>query len=112
MNIPNQHELKLLHTKVCQAIADEKRIQIIYALHEKPCYVSELADLLAIPQPTVSRHLSILRQRNIVKSQRDGATVVYSLTDERIVMALDLMRGLLRDLIQEQADSFIDDVHS
>lgn len=107
MDIPNEHELKLLHSNICHAVADEKRIQIIYALHTKPCYVIELADLLNMTQPTVSRHLSILKQRNIVRSKRDGATVIYSLTDDRIVTALNLMRELLRDLVQAQADSVL-----
>lgn len=107
MPIPNEKELKLLHSKICQAVGDEKRIQIIYALHDKPCYVVELAELLDTPQPTISRHLSILRQRQIVKAERDGATVVYSLTDDRIVNALNIMRDMLRDLVQSQADSLL-----
>jgi DNA-binding transcriptional ArsR family regulator len=107
MSIPNEQELKLLHSKICQAIGDEKRIQIIYALHQKPCYVVELAELLNTPQPTISRHLSTLRQRHIVRSEREGATVVYSLTDDRIVTALNLMRDILRELIQSQADSVL-----
>lgn len=105
MDIPNQKELQLLHSKICQAVADENRIQILYALHHKPCYVTELSELLGIAQPTISRHLSLLRQRNIVKSERNGATVVYSLTDDRIIDALNIMRDLLHDLIQTQADS-------
>jgi len=105
MDLPNQQELELLHSKLCQAIADVKRIQIIYALHEKPCYVVELADALDVPQPTISRHLSILRQRGIVKSKRNGATVVYSLVDDRVITALNLMRDVLRDSIQSQADT-------
>lgn len=105
MDLPNKKELELLHSKLCQAIADVKRIQIIFALYEKPCYVVELAELLEMPQPTISRHLSVLRQRNIVQSERDGAMVVYSLTDDRVVTALNLMREVLRESIQAQVES-------
>jgi ArsR family transcriptional regulator len=108
MDFPSVEELNLLHSKVCQSVADIKRIQIIFALDEKPAYVVELAERLDIPQPTISRHLSFLKQRDIVRSERDGATVTYSLTDRRIVAALNIMREVLRSSIQAQADSLSD----
>ena len=84
-------------------MADPKRIIILYALHEKPRYVSELADELEMPQPTVSRHLKILRDCSLVKTNREGAAVYYAINDERIIQALDLMRGMLRDRVMQQA---------
>jgi DNA-binding transcriptional ArsR family regulator len=56
-------ELKLLHRNICQALGDPKRIQILYALHEQPSNVSALAEMLDTLQPTISRHLAVLRQR-------------------------------------------------
>ena len=56
MAIPQIEELDLLHANICQALGDPKRIQILYALHGEPRYVSALADALGMPQPTVSRH--------------------------------------------------------
>ena len=105
MAIPSMQELESLHRNVCQAVGDPKRIQIIYALNEKPSFVTEIAELLNMPQPTVSRHLSILRQRGIVTCERDGTSMVYSLTDHRIVEVLDIMRSLLREMISKQASA-------
>ena len=98
-----EQEVNLLHAHVCQALADPKRILILYALAEKPRYVSELADRLDIPQPTVSRHLKVLRERSLVTAEREGAAVYYSLTDKRIVEALDLLRAVLADILAQQA---------
>lgn len=95
--IPSKQELELLHQNMCQAVADVKRMQIMYALHDQACHVTALADLLEMPQPTVSRHLAILKQRGIVTKERDGVTVVYRLTDDRIIDVLDTMRLLMRD---------------
>ena len=58
---PPLEELNRLHANLCQAVADPKRILIIYALHDHPRNVSTLAADLEIPQPTVSRHLRVLR---------------------------------------------------
>ena len=99
-----EQEVNLLHAHVCQALADPKRILILYALAEKPRYVSELADYLDLPQPTVSRHLKVLRDRSLVNTSRNGATVHYSLTDKRVVEALDLLRALLADTLTQQAE--------
>lgn len=102
MTIPGLDELELLHSHICRAVGDPKRLQIMYALDEGPCNVTALAERLDLPQPTVSRHLSVLRQSNLVETRRDGASVVYSLADTRIISLLNLMRELLRDLIERQ----------
>jgi DNA-binding transcriptional ArsR family regulator len=98
-----QQEINLLHAHICQGLADPTRILILYALAEKPKYVSELADFLNVPQPTVSRHLKVLRERSLVTAEREGATVYYSLADARIVKALDLLRAILADVLSQQA---------
>lgn len=98
-----EQDVNLIHAHICQALADPKRILILYALSEGPKYVGELADYLDIPQPTVSRHLKILRERSLVTSERDGATVYYSLTDQRVIKALDLLRAVLTDMLSQQA---------
>ena len=48
-------EVNLLHANLCQALADPKRILILYALHEGPKHVSELGDAIEAPQSSVSR---------------------------------------------------------
>ena len=97
-------ELDLLHANICQALGDPKRIQILYALYGEPRYVSALAEDLGMPQPTVSRHLQVLRQRSLVQTERDGQTVVYSLSDTRIIDVLNEMRQILRDALDRQAN--------
>lgn len=102
MESPTLDELTLLHANVCQALGDPKRILILYALHEQPRHVSLLADDLDMPQPTVSRHLAILRQRALVTTQREGTAVIYHLADSRIIDILNNMRQVLRDAIAHQ----------
>jgi len=104
MEIPTIRELNLLHANICQALGDPKRILILYAIHEEPRHVSALANDLGFPQSTVSRHLRILRQRALVRKERNGSAVVYHLTDPRIVEILDSMRLLLRDSMSRQVN--------
>ena len=103
MNPPSLQELDLLHSNVCMALGDPKRIMILYELHTRPRNVSSLADDLGMPQPTVSRHLRVLRQRALVRGVRDGSSVVYQLTDGRLIEILNNMRLVLRDSLAIQS---------
>jgi ArsR family transcriptional regulator len=96
-------EINQLHADICSALADTNRILIIYALAEGPLTVSTLAAQIGISQPAASRHLKILRERGLVRAERQGPSVEYSLTDQRMVEALDLLRGVLRDRLAHRA---------
>ena len=97
-------EIDQLHAHICQALADPKRILILYALSEKSQTVSDLSNDYSIPQSTVSRHLKALRDRGLVTSEREGTSNIYVLSDKRVIDALDIMRDLLRDLITQNAE--------
>ncbi len=102
MDRPSVDELNLLHASVCQALGDPKRLNILYALNERPRHVSQLAADLDLPQPTVSRHLQTLRERHMVVAEREGAAVVYHLAEPRVIQVLDTMRQILRDSLARQ----------
>ncbi|HSL96640.1 MAG TPA: metalloregulator ArsR/SmtB family transcription factor [Thermoleophilia bacterium] len=99
-----EREVNLLHANICQALADPKRILILYALAEGPRNVGELTQALDVPQSTVSRHLKVLRERRLVNAEREGVTVYYSLADPRVVEALDTLRAVLFGALAQQAE--------
>jgi ArsR family transcriptional regulator len=90
-------EVTALHAEICGALADPRRILMLYALSGQSCKVGDLAQQLGISQPSTSRHLKILRERGLVLAARDGMNVEYRLADPRLIEALDLLRGVLRD---------------
>ncbi len=101
---PLVFEISHLEARLCYALADPARILILYALSEKPHNVTELSTALSLSQPATSRHLKVLRERGLAKTERMGTTIVYSLTDPRIISALDLLRAVLADhLLQRTA---------
>ena len=97
-----KREINLLHASICQGLADPKRILMLYALRERPMHVNELAEALDVPQPTVSRHLKVLRERQLVATEREGPSVRYSLADERVIDALDILRAVLLGTLSRQ----------
>jgi DNA-binding transcriptional ArsR family regulator len=104
MQKPHKSEIQLLHAEVCQALADPTRIMLLYILADGPKNVGELGTALDANQPTVSRHLKVLRERGVVSAERLGTTVTYSLADRRVIEALDLLRAVMTDnLLQKTA---------
>jgi ArsR family transcriptional regulator len=97
-------EIARLHAEVCSALAEPTRLLLLYMLEEHPCNVTELSQKLGIPQPSVSRHLKVLRDGGLVHATRQGPSVLYELTDHRIIEALDLLRAVLRDRIQHSVN--------
>ena len=98
-----REEVLQMHAHICSGLADPNRILLIYNLADNPMNVNDLASVLELNQPTVSRHLKVLRERGIVRATRDGQSVCYSLADKRIIQALDLLRLVMADSLKNQA---------
>jgi len=98
-----KQEIIQLEADFCAALSDPTRIFILYALNENPLNVTELTNELGLPQPTISRHLKVLRERGLVFSERQGTVITYHLADQRIIQAMDLLRSAMRDKLNQRA---------
>ncbi len=95
-------EIDLLHAEVCGALADPKRIALLYAMRDGEVTVTQLGEALNLPQATVSRHLKILRERGMVIARREGMNVYYSVSNKKILRALDLLREVLSEHLAQR----------
>ena len=77
--------------KLAGAIGDSNRIKILLLLSKRQMCVCELESALGLPQPTVSHHLGLLEQANLLRRSRRGRFVFYAVLDSP---ALDRIRGL------------------
>ncbi len=67
-------------SEILKAIADQNRLLIIQALRERPQNVSDLSALLDLDIGTVSHHLKVLRNQELVSKHRKGKELIYSLS--------------------------------
>jgi ArsR family transcriptional regulator len=104
MNKSFENEINQLHAEICAGLADPNRIMILYTLSQGPRNVTDICNELGMPQPLISRHLKILRERGMVTTERRGTIIVYSLSDRRLVEALDLLRAAMRDMLAKRAE--------
>lgn len=68
-------------SEVYKAASEPIRVRILALLAHGELCVCHLHAMLEAPQPTVSRHLAVLRKADLVRARRDGPWVHYVLTD-------------------------------
>ena len=71
-----------------KVFSDTTRIKILYALMSEGKCVADIATAVNASQSAVSHQLRILKQARLVKFQREGKNVVYSLSDDHVYTML------------------------
>ncbi len=69
-------------TELLVALAEPTRLRILNCLAAAPLFVSDLQAILAVPQPTVSRHLKVLKEAGLVRDTPIAQFVLYRLRRE------------------------------
>jgi DNA-binding transcriptional ArsR family regulator len=88
-------EITNLQAEVLKVLCSPKRLEILHRLAEEPMEVGRLAAEMGLTQPNVSQHLAVMRAAGLVESTRDGREIRYRLTDTDVIVACDVMRGVL-----------------
>ena len=89
---------------VLSALADPGRRTLLAALRSGPASANELAALLPIARPGVSRHLRVLREAGLVEVRQDAQRRIYRLSPEPLA-DLDAWLADYRDLWVQRLDA-------
>jgi ArsR family transcriptional regulator len=87
-----------------KAMAHPARIRMLELLAERELSVGEMIDAVGLEGSHVSQQLGVLRRANLVRSRKEGASVIYSLADRRIAKVLQLSKEILLTYLTETAD--------
>ena len=87
--------------KFFKGLSDSTRLRIVEALLERERNVSELIQLLKIPQSNISNHLACLKWCGYISSRKEGTSIYYQITDERVKKIV----GLAREIISDHAEN-------
>ena len=69
----------------CRALADDTRQQILALLLQEELCVGDIVKEFDMSQPTISHHLSILKQSDLVVSRKEGKQVYYAINHDNVV---------------------------
>jgi ArsR family transcriptional regulator len=84
-----------MHAEVCKSFAHPTRLAILNALRDREMTVTDMTEALSVAKGNLAQHLTILKQRQIVDTRREGINVYYHVTDPKIIQACELMRSVL-----------------
>jgi DNA-binding transcriptional ArsR family regulator len=83
-------------TKVFKALSDGTRQQILQLLEGEQRTVGEIVKKFSLSQPTISRHLSVLKEADLVIDTRKGQNVIYRLNDQALARSMQKFFGRFR----------------
>ncbi|MBP9820058.1 metalloregulator ArsR/SmtB family transcription factor [Candidatus Woesebacteria bacterium] len=86
-----------LQAELLKALAHPRRLEIVQLLRDQQLNVTDIYEMLDLPQANISQHLMILRDAGVVVTQRDGKQIFYSLAHPKIIEASDALRDVLID---------------
>jgi rhodanese-related sulfurtransferase/DNA-binding transcriptional ArsR family regulator len=94
---------------IAQAFSSPKRLEIIEVLAQGERSVETLANEVSMTIANTSRHLQVLKAAGIVRSRKEGVSVIYAIADENVLAcwkALQVLAEKRRVEIKEAAKSF------
>jgi DNA-binding transcriptional ArsR family regulator len=87
-----------------KTLAHPARIRVLELLRDGDRTVGELIPEVGIEASHLSQQLGIMRRANLVQSRKDGATVVYSVSNPMIFELLDVAKKILTSSLAETRD--------
>ena len=94
-------ELYKLHAEICKVFSNPIRLEILNLLRDKKMFVTELIYQTKLSQANISQHLSIMKSKGIVVSERNGKNIYYKLSNPKIIKAFDIIKEVLTERLEK-----------
>ncbi|MCD6582805.1 MAG: winged helix-turn-helix transcriptional regulator [Desulfuromusa sp.] len=80
-------------SEILKVLGHPIRLKIVAGLMSESCNVKRIWECLALPQATVSQHLALLKNKNIITGRREGVEVYYQVTSPEAVRIISAIFG-------------------
>jgi DNA-binding transcriptional ArsR family regulator len=77
---------------ILKALAHPARLKIVVGLLKDECNVAQIQRVLGLPQSTISQHLRVLKNADIIKGRREGTKTCYRVIDKRVRKIMELIK--------------------
>ena len=91
------------HAEMCQVFSHPKRLEVINVLRDGEMTVTELSQKLGLTIGNLSQHLSMMKERHILQSRKEGNMVYYRILNPKLIWCFDIMREMIFDQIKQDA---------
>ena len=100
------NELYKIHAEMCKVFSNSTRLEILNLLRDRKLSVTALIKKTKLSQANISQHLSIMKSRGMVTSDREGKNIYYKLTNPKIIKAFDIIRDVLVEKLKKNEKIF------
>jgi DNA-binding transcriptional ArsR family regulator len=97
-------------SELLKALSHETRLLMLCLLAEGEKSVSELEDMLDMPQAAVSQQLARLRLDRLVVTRRDGRTIYYAIASKEVASVVETLHDLFCKPARDQGAPETDDL--
>ena len=98
-----EDQIYVYHAEMCQVFSHPKRLEAINVLREGEMTVTELSQKLGLTVGNLSQHLSMMKDRHILLSRKEGNQVYYRIANPKLLQCFDMMREMLFEQIRQDA---------
>ncbi len=91
-----------------KTLSHPARIRVLEILSDGPRSVSELQPDVGIESSHLSQQLAVLRRANIVQSERQGSSMIYSVIDPTVLEVLQLAKQVMMNSLSSAEDMMAD----
>lgn len=95
-----------MYVKIFKALAHPIRLKIVRTLRSGPLCVCVLNENVEFSQSNLSQHLKILKEAGILKSEKDGLRIIYSINNEEVKNLLDVAEKMIKNEIAAMSSRF------
>jgi len=75
-----------------KALAHPARLKMVVGLIKDECNVAQIQKVLRLPQSTISQHLRVLKNADIIKGRREGTRTCYRVIDARVRKIVEIIK--------------------
>ena len=98
-----EDQIYAYHAEMCQVFSHPKRLEVINVLRDGEMSVTELAQKLGLTVGNLSQHLSMMKERRILVTRKNGNMVYYRIANHKLIRCFDMMREMLFEQIRQDA---------
>ena len=98
-----EDQIYTYHAEMCKVFSHAKRLELINLLRDKEISAGELRERLGLAPANLSQHLTMMKERHILASRKEGNMVYYRIANPRLIEAFDLLREILFAQIRQDA---------
>jgi DNA-binding transcriptional ArsR family regulator len=80
-------------SETLKALAHPARLKMVVGLIKNECNVAQIQKVLGLPQSTISQHLRILKNADIIIGRREGTKTCYRVIDGRVRKIVEIIKS-------------------